>query len=297
MKQSLHPPSVSTRVHPWLKNSPSFPPHFPLAPNPAFTYSCPVTMRPLLLLAILALPLLAQELPRTAETFEIQGNKAFLYAAPKPAAGKPWVWYAPTLKGLSLVQRKVYYEGFLRAGISLAGFDLGEVRGSPASTAKFTLFYDEMVKRGWSPKPILLGQSRGGLMMLAWGTRHPDKVRAFVGIYPVCNLASWPLKNSKAATLTDFNLPEAELTARLKEFNPVDNLQGLLANKVPMFIVHGDSDVVVPHTENSLLLKERYQAGGGAITVKLIPGEGHKVGPSFFECQELVEFVLEQAKK
>jgi alpha-beta hydrolase superfamily lysophospholipase len=78
----------------------------------------------------------------------------------------------------------------MQAGISIAGYDLGEVRGAPASTAKFTLFYEEMVKRGWSPKPILLGQSRGGLMMLAWGMRNAEKVRAFVGIYPVCNLAS-----------------------------------------------------------------------------------------------------------
>ncbi|KAF0176743.1 MAG: prolyl oligopeptidase family protein [Limisphaerales bacterium] len=233
-------------------------------------------------------------LPRTAETFEVGGHKAFLYAAPKPAEGKPWVWYAPTLGGVSIVQRKLYFESFMKAGISIAGFDLGEVRGSPASTAKFTLFYDDMVRRGWSPKPILLGQSRGGMMTLAWAFRHPDKVRAWVGIYPVCNLASWPLKNSKAQTLADFALPEAELVAKLKEFNPVDNLQGLLANKVPMFAVHGDSDAVVPYADNTRLLKERYEAGGGAITVKLIPGEGHKVGPSFFECRELVDFVLKQ---
>jgi pimeloyl-ACP methyl ester carboxylesterase len=177
----------------------------------------------------------------------------------------------------------------MRAGISIAGFDLGEVRGSPASTAKFTLFYEDMVRRGWSPKPILLGQSRGGMMMLAWAARHPEKVCAFVGIYPVCNLASWPLTRSKAATLADFAMPEAELTARLREFNPVDNLQGLLANKVPMFVVHGDSDVVVPYDDNTHVLKERYEAG-----VKLIPGEGHKVSSSFFECRELMDFVLKQ---
>jgi len=237
------------------------------------------------------------QLPKQAETFEVDGHKAFVYAAPKPAADKPWLWYAPTLGGVSIVQRTLYFESLMRAGIGIAGFDLGEVRGAPGSTAKFTLFYDEMVKRSWSPKPILLGQSRGGMMMLAWGMRHPDKVSAFVGIYPVCNLASWPLKNSKAATLADFGLTETELVAKLKEFNPPDNLQGLLANKVPMFIVHGDSDVVVPYEENSGLIKERYAAGGGSITVKLIPGEGHKVGPSFFECQELVDFVLAQAAK
>lgn len=235
----------------------------------------------------------AQEsLPKTAETFELGGGKGFIYTAPKPAEGKPWLWYAPTLKGVSIVGRKMYFENFMKAGISIAGFDIGEVRGAPVSTAKFTLFYEDMVRRGFSAKPILLGQSRGGMMMLAWGMRHPDKVKAFVGIYPVCNLASWPLKNSKAQTLADYGMTEAELVAKLSEFNPVDHLDGLLATKVPMFIVHGDSDVVVPLDDNTGVLKQRYEAGGGKITVKIISGEGHKVGPSFFECQELVDFVL-----
>ena len=143
----------------------------------------------------------------------------------------------------------------------------------------------------------MLGQSRGGMMMLAWAMRNPGKARAFVGIYPVCNLASWPLQNSKAATLADFAMPEAELVARLGEFNPVDHLQGLLANKVPMFVVHGDSDVVVPYDDNTRVLKERYEAGGGLISVKLIRGEGHKATPSFFECQELADFVIANGRK
>lgn len=250
-----------------------------------------------LLLSFLAAPLLVQETsPGNAETFEIGGNRAVVYAAPKPAEGQPWVWYAPTLKGVSLAGRKLYFDSFMKAGIGIAGFDLGEVRGSPASTAKFTLFYDEMVKRGWSPRPMLLGQSRGGIMMLAWGTRHPDKVSAFIGIYPVCNLASWPLQRSEAATLTDFGLTKDALLARLPEFNPIDNLGGLVENKVPMFVVHGDSDIVVPFGDNTRLLKDRYEAAGGAISVKIIPGEGHKEGPSFFECQELVDFVLKHAQ-
>ena len=243
-------------------------------------------------LTCLALRLPAQDsFPKAAQTFEVDDHKAFLYAAPKPAEGKPWLWYAPTLKGVSLAGRKLYFESFMKAGISIAGFDLGEVRGGPASTAKFTRCYDEMVRRGWSPKPILFGQSRGGIMTLAWAFRHPDKVRAWVGIYPVCNLTSYPMKN-KPVTLADYGMTEAEFVAKLGELNPVDNLKGLLANKVPMFVVQGDSDATVPYADNARVLKERYEAGGGQITVKLIPGEGHKATPSFFECQELVDFVI-----
>lgn len=258
---------------------------------------------PAFLLLFAALGLVAQPAfakppaPVAPEVFEIGGHKGFLFAAPGSVApDKPWVWYAPTLKGLSLAGRKLYYEGCMGAGIAIAGFDLGEVRGSPASSAQFSLFYEEMVRRGYSRQPILLGQSRGGMMMLAWAVRNPDKLRAFVGIYPVCNLASWPLQHSKAQTLADYGLPEPELVARLAEFNPVDHLEGLLARRVPMFIVHGDADVVVPYDDNTRILKERYEAGGGPIAVKLIPGEGHKVSPSFFECRELLSFILEKAR-
>jgi len=51
---------------------------------------------------------------------------------------------------------------------------------------------------------------------------------------------------------------------------------------------------VVPYNDNTKILKERYEALGGTFSVKIIPGEGHKVTPSFFECQELVDFVLKQ---
>ena len=242
------------------------------------------------LICCLTLPLKAQDV--SPEIFEVEGHKAYVQVTPKPKEGRPWVWYAPTLRSLAFGERKGYFESFLQAGISIAGFDLGEVRGAPSSTAKFSRFYEAMVARGYSHKPILLGQSRGGMMTLAWAVRNPDKVRAWVGIYPVCNLGSWPLVRSEAATLADYGLTKDALVARMAEFNPIDQLKGLLENQVPMFAVHGDSDVVVPYEENTQLLKERYEAGGGSIQVKLIPGEGHKVGPSFFECRELVDFVL-----
>jgi hypothetical protein len=46
--------------------------------------------------------------------------------------------------------------------------------------------------------------------------------------------------------------------------------------------------LVVPYDDNTRLLKERYEAGEGQITVKVIPGKGHQATRSFFECQELM---------
>lgn len=229
------------------------------------------------------------------ESFEVGEHKAYLEASSRPAEGKPWIWYAPNVKGdFIILKHKMYTDAFLNAGIAIASCDLGEVRGAPGSTGKFTLFYDAMVKRGYSAKPILLGQSRGGIMTLAWAVRHPDKVTAWAGIYPVCNLASYPLRFSKAETLADYGMDEATIRAKLDELNPVANLAGLAKNKVPLFSVHGDKDGTVPFDENTKLLKDRYEAAGGVCEVKIIPGRGHEVSPAFFQCQELVDFILKQ---
>ncbi|MCU0794903.1 MAG: prolyl oligopeptidase family serine peptidase [Akkermansiaceae bacterium] len=240
-------------------------------------------------------------LPGTAaesgiESFEIQGHKAYLKAAPQAAKGKPWIWYAPNVKGDFIILRhRRYVDAFLHAGIAIASCDLGEVRGAPESTAKFGDFHTAMVARGYSPKPILLGQSRGGLMTLAWAVRNPEKVRAWVGIYPVCNLTSYPLRSSKAETLADYGMSEAELRKNLDEFNPVSRLEGLAKLRVPLFSVHGDKDVLVPFDENTGLLQNNYKALGGPCTVKVIPGGGHEISPAFFECEELIDFILQHA--
>lgn len=232
------------------------------------------------------------------ESFEVNSHMAYVQSAPTPAPGKPWIWYAPNVSGnFIILQHKMYTDAFLQAGIAIASYDLGEVRGAPGSTAKFSHFYDAMVKRGYATKPVLLGQSRGGLMTLAWACRNPDKVTAWAGIYPVCNLDSYPLRFSKKETLADFRMEEAQLRAKLEELNPISLLDGLAQKKVPLFSVHGDKDVTVPLEENTQLLQQRYQAAGGTCEVKIIPGRGHEVSPAFFQCQELIDFILKQAKR
>jgi pimeloyl-ACP methyl ester carboxylesterase len=231
------------------------------------------------------------------ESFEVAGHKAYVEAAPKPAAGSPWIWYAPIVNGdFIILKHKFYSDSFLNAGIAIASCDLGEVRGAPGSTARFSQFYEAMAKRGYSRKPILLGQSRGGIMILAWAVRNPDKVTAWAGIYPVCSLSSYPLRFSKEQTLADYGMTEEEIRGKLGELNPIENLAGLAKNNVPMFSVHGDKDGTVPFEENTKLLKERYEAAGGTCEVKVIPGRGHEVSPAFFQCQELLDFILKHAK-
>jgi hypothetical protein len=125
-------------------------------------------------LCFLSYPLFAQESPRKlplpAELFKVNNRSAFLIKPKEPAANKAWVWYAPTLPAYPAGEEKWMFEKFTAAGIAIAGIDVGESYGSPEGRKLYSALYQELTeKHGLSKKPILLGRSRGGLMLLSWG--------------------------------------------------------------------------------------------------------------------------------
>jgi pimeloyl-ACP methyl ester carboxylesterase len=245
--------------------------------------------------AALAVDAPAKKLPLPGETFLVEGRTAFLIASPSAPAGrpKPWVWYAPTLPNLPGPEEAWMFRAFLDAGISVAGIDVGESYGSPEGRRWFSALHAELGgKRGFSSKPVLLGRSRGGLMTLAWAAENPDKVGAFAGIYPVCNLTSYPGIDKAAPA---YGLDADSLRSELAKHNPVDRLHALARARVPLFAIHGDVDKVVPLEHNSGLMKTRYEALGGTMQLSVPSGQGHNMWRGFFECAELIAFVKAHA--
>lgn len=238
-----------------------------------------------------------KSLPLSGEVFRVQGRPAFVILPDAKVANKPlpWVWYAPTLPGLPGGEEKWMFERFTQAGIAVAGIDVGESFGSPDGRALYSAFYNELTgKRGFAPKAVMLGRSRGGLMTLSWAEENADKVAGFAGIYPVCNLASYPgVANASGA----YHLSAKELSTRLAEHNPIDRLGPLAKAGVPFFAIHGDKDVTVPLDLNSAEMRKRYEALGGKMQLIVPPGQGHNMWTGFFQCQELVDFVLAHARQ
>ena len=112
----------------------------------------------------------------------------------------------------------------------------------------------------------------------------------------MCDLRSFPgLKTAAKA----YELTEEEMTAQLAKHNPIDRLGPLAKARVPIFHVHGDKDGTVPLEKNSAELARRYKALGGVADVLVIPGRGHEAaegGKGFFQCKELVDFLIRHAK-
>jgi alpha-beta hydrolase superfamily lysophospholipase len=227
--------------------------------------------------------------------FLVGSSKCFVLDTNSSNQSKPWVWYAPTLPAHPDPSHSWYIDKLLEKGISFAGCDQGEVRGSPKSVDRFTKFYKEMVDRGYSKQPVLLGQSRGGLMMLSWAVLNPIKVKAFAGIYPVLNLRSWPITRNLITTLADFEIDQDTFLKTVDLHNPIHQLEALARAKVPLYMVHGDSDRIVPLEENTQIVINRYTKLGGEAEVKVVPGKGHQVVDDFFKSKELIEFIIQQS--
>ena len=117
----------------------------------------------------------------------------------------------------------------------------------------------------------------------------PSSVACIAGIYPVCNLSSYPgIANACGA----YGMTAEQLTTKLTEHNPIDRLKPLADAHVPIYHIHGDGDTVVPIEKNSGQLARRYRQMGGEITLNVIKGQGHNMWSGWFTCQELVDFVI-----
>lgn len=233
--------------------------------------------------------------PIGREIIQVDGHNAFLILPKEPHKGRtiPWVWYAPTLPGLPGPEENWMFGQLLAAGIAICGVDVGESYGSPEGRAVYSAFYKELTgNRGMSARACMLARSRGGLMLYNWAVEHPEAIAGIAGIYPVCNLRSYPGLDQACGA---YGLTEKELEAQLARHNPIDRLAPLAKARVPIFHIHGDSDLGVPLVDNSGELARRYRGLGGPVELVIPPGQGHSMWVGFFQCQELVDFLIKQA--
>lgn len=229
--------------------------------------------------------------------FTIADARGFVIVPPVLKQGKshPWLWYAPTfIGGLPGERHAQYFKPLLDAGFFIAGVEVGESYGSPKGTETYHAFYKYVVETfQLSPKAALLPQSRGGLMLYNWAVEHPESVACVAGIYSVCSFTSYPGVDKAAPA---YEMTTESLQAALKEYDPIERLAPLAKAMVPIFHIHGDSDVVVPLDRNAGELVKRYQALGGPATLKIVPGKGHEEVDEFFTDPDFLNFMIENGK-
>ena len=132
---------------------------------------------------------------------------------------------------------------------------------------------------GLYPKCMPVGMSCGGMIGVKLAARHPECVSALYLDAPVMNLLSCPARvgRGESKTLNEFVNATGITLSELISYreHPIDKMPILLENNIPIVLVYGDSDDVVPYHENGMLLERYYNAGGGNILAIGKPGCAH----------------------
>ena len=233
------------------------------------------------------------------ETFEIEGRPAFVFTpkALKEQDSKPWVLYCITVPGYPDVHEKWLHEQLLSAGVAVAGVDVGESFGSLAGANLMDSLYAILVeKRNFSKKPAVLGRSRGGLQAMSWIAMGPQRAAGLAGIYPNYDLRAYPGIDKAAEA---YGLSATELAIQEPNLNPIHKASVLAAAKLPVFMLHGDSDTVVPIEPNSRRVKDVYQQAGADELAELVVIQGgkHDFDERWFRNQAMVDFLIRVSKQ
>ena len=202
--------------------------------------------------------------------FEFKGRDAWLTIPSKALPSKPWVWRARFPEFHSEADSILVSEGFHIAYINTNG-----MLGNPASMDIWDKFYDHLISMfKLDSKVALSGVSRGGLFIYSWAKRNPKKVHCIYGDAPVCDFKSWPggFGQGKGSKETWDHLKvqygfRSDAEALAYRDNPLENLEILAAEKVPILHMIGLKDEIVPADENSFILADRYTRLGGMATI------------------------------
>jgi len=219
----------------------------------------------------------------------IYNNREAIVVAPKETVkGNPWIWRPAFFDAFPSVDIALLDKGF-----HVVYYDLTHLYGSPRSVLLGTEFYQYLQSTyTLSEKVTLEGFSRGGLFVINWAAKNPEKVACIYLDAPVCDVFSWPGRTNKA--LWNDLLKEWKLTDnKMDNFtgNPIDNLAPLAQFKVPIISVCGGSDQTVPINRNMDILRKRYIRSGGPVELIIKPGVDHH--PHSLEDPEpILNFIL-----
>ena len=229
------------------------------------------------LAAAVATPASAQEWPGPKSdwhgfdlhSFEVDGRPCRVTRPANVAPGNPWVWRARFPDFHSGADQLLLDRGF-----HVAYMDTDGMLGNDKALGHWDAFYDVLTSRfALSARPALEAVSRGGLFAYRWAARHPERVACIYADTPVCDFKSWPLGSGEGRgseptwnqVLVQYGLTQEEALAWNK--NPIDVLAPIAESAIPILHIVSLNDEIVPPTENTFVLAERYRALGGEIAI------------------------------
>lgn len=157
-------------------------------------------------------------------------------------------------------------------------------------------------KYNLSDKCVPIGMSCGGLIAIKLTARYPELISCLYLDAPVVNYMSCPcgfgIGNPLSGNLDEIlNALSLDNVSQLLAYRdmPLDHIPDLVEHKIPIVMVAGDSDDVVPYVENGTWVEQAYKQAGLPIEVYMKPGCGHH--PHGLENNKpVVEFIMKYSE-
>ena len=209
--------------------------------------------------------------------FAVGGRESLLICPKTPDTAGRWVWRAEFFGAFGTAD-----QALLARGWAIAYHRVSNMYGCSQSVVYMREFREVLRDVfGMTGRAALFGFSRGGLYAFRYAVTWPEDVLALYLDAPVLDIRSWP--GGKGAGIGDPACWEEckrwycldEHSAWFFRDNPLDRIDELVRTGIPVLLVAGEADDVVPYAENGALMAAKMAAAGGRIHVILKPGVGH----------------------
>lgn len=217
-------------------------------------------------------------------TFNYNGYEATVIRPENPN-GK-WIWKTEFLYAFDGAESALTELGYTRVY-----YKISDMYGSYRAIRLMRDFREHVVREfSLSERCTLFGFSRGGLYAFNFALFYPEYVEKIYLDAPVVDIRTWPTdKNQIDELCREYSIDEGILPTFMG--NPIKNLPEFFSHGIPLMLVAGDSDEVVPFDKNAHTVAEYCSQNG--IEIRYIVKPGCKHHPhSLTDVGPIVDFVI-----
>lgn len=224
--------------------------------------------------------------------FEFENRKTILICPNSSCEGKKWLLKTEYFDAFPSFEIEMLKRGYHL--VYITNVTRWHIKADSDAKNRLAGFLQE--KFGLNSKCMPVGMSCGGLQAVYFASLYPERVAAMYLDAPVMNLLSCPchIGLSEDGTMYDEFVKATGYTVvdMINYRNhPIDCIQPIIDNKIPVFLIAGDSDTVVPFKENGAVLYEKMAAAGADITKIVKQGCNHHPH-GLDDNTPLIEFTL-----
>lgn len=230
--------------------------------------------------------------------FEFRGREAWIVEPKTEAEGRPWAWImewpgAFTKRTGSVALLKAgYHVVTLRPGY----YENGKFVSRPGNMNDARLcesreFQKYLVDElHFAPKANLIGMSWGGFYSVRYAGTYPDAVARIYLDAPLLDFST--LVGKEGWGLSEkYGIDVSTYEGKNDPRQPVNMYEPIAKAGIPILLVFGGADTIVPPNENCIRFADAFKAAGGNIEIVARKLYGHHPhGLDVDEQQKFVDF-------